>query len=397
MIFATCWFQVFALVVVPAYWLLLRRGPRLWLLGAACLLFHFHFAGPAGMAPVIILMIVTYAAGLSGRGWACSTAMALCVGTLCFYKYALFLIGAAVHPLSAEIAGRFSQSTVSVLPALPPLGISFFTFEFVHYLFEVKKGGDPVRNPLKFLIFAIFFPSLVAGPIKRYPQFLASLHEGSGHFDLGNISNGLLRIAVGFFKKVVLADNLTFYVESNYPQFASFGLVERWIFLAAISFRILMDFSGYSDIAIGCAQLLGVRLPENFNWPYLAGSIREFWQRWHISLSSWVRDYIYIPLGGNRLGAGRRIVNGFIAFALCGLWHGAAWNFVIWGLYHGTGLAVCSTYTSIPVVGPLVSQGLKKEPFFGFLATQLFVWIGWLVFFYPVTAAWGMAKLLFER
>jgi alginate O-acetyltransferase complex protein AlgI len=396
-IFTTYWFQVFAIIVVASYWLLLRQGPRLWFLGLACLVFHFHFAGPAGMAPIIALMIVTYIAGRNGSRWACNAAMALCVGTLCFYKYALFFIHAALHPLSPAFDAQFSQSTLSILPELPPLGISFFTFEFVHYLFEVRRGGEPIRSPLKFLLFSIFFPSLVAGPIKRYPQFLASLNEGSQRFDLGNVSNGLLRIAVGFFKKVVIADNLTFYVTTNYSDFASLGIAERWAFLAALAFRILMDFSGYSDIAIGAAQLLGVRLPENFNWPYLAGSIRDFWQRWHISLSSWVRDYIYIPLGGNRLGFSRRVVNGFIAFALIGLWHGPAWNFVAWGLYHGAGLAICSTYASIPVAGRLLALGFKKEPVAGWAATQLFVWMGWLIFFYPIPAAWTMAKLLFVR
>ncbi len=349
------------------------------------------------MAPIIVLMIVTYLAARNGSRWACGAAMALCVGTLCFYKYALFIIHAAVEPLSPAFAVQFSQSTNSILPSLPPLGISFFTFEFVHYLFEVRRGGKPIRSPLKFLLFAIFFPSLVAGPIKRYPQFLASLGEGSQRFQLGNISNGLFRIAVGFFKKVVIADNLTFYVTTNFPDFASLSLGDRWVFLAAISFRILMDFSGYSDIAIGTAQLLGVRLPENFNWPYLAGNIRDFWQRWHMSLTSWVRDYIYIPLGGNRLGAVRRVFNGFIAFALIGLWHGPAWNFVVWGLYHGAGLGICSSYTSIPIAGPLLEKGMRKEPLVGWFLTQLFVWLGWLAFFYPVPVAWKMAKLLFAQ
>ncbi len=397
MIFTTYWFEVFAIFVVAIYWLLRRQGPRLWFLGLACLVFHFHFAGPAGMAPIIVLMIITFLAGRSGSRWACSAAMGLCVATLCFYKYAVFFIQAALHPLSPDFAEHFSQATLSILPSLPPLGISFFTFEFVHYLFEVRRGGEPIRSPLKFLLFAIFFPSLVAGPIKRYTQFLPSLDEASRGFRFGYIGEGLLRIATGYFKKVIVADNLTFYVTANYPDFASFSLAGRWLFLTAIAFRILMDFSGYSDIAIGAAQLLGVRLPENFNWPYLASSIRDFWQRWHISLSSWVRDYIYIPLGGNRLGVARRVLNGLIAFALIGLWHGPAWNFVAWGLYHGAGLALCSTYASIPLAGPLLSMGLKKEPVVGWVITQLFVWLGWLLFFYPLPSAWAMARLLFAR
>jgi len=397
LIFTTYWFHVFAVVVVAAYWLLWRQGLRIWFLALACLVFHYHFAGPAGMAPIIILMIVTYAAGRSRRRWACNTAMGLCVGTLCLYKYAVFLIGAVVGPLDQGLAGHLSQSAVSLLPALPPLGISFFVFEFVHYLFEVRRGGEPIKSPLKFLVFCIFFPSLVAGPIKRYPQFLASLDQGSRQFEFMNIASGMFRIAVGFFKKIVIADNLNFYVTTNFPDFESLGLGERWAFLAALSFRILMDFSGYSDIAIGAAQLLGVRLPENFNWPYFAGSIRDFWQRWHISLSSWIRDYVYIPLGGNRLGLGRRVLNGLISFAVIGLWHGPAWNFVLWGLYHGAGLAACSTYSAVPVAGPLLRKVLQKEPLIGWVSTQLFVWLGWLLFFYPAPVAWNMATLLFTQ
>ena len=397
MIFTTYWFHAFAMVVVAVYWLLRRQRHRFWFLGLACLVFHYHFAGPAGMAPILILMLATYLAGLKGTRWACNTAMALCVATLCFYKYSVFLIDAAISPLSLRTAEHLTQSTVSLLPSLPPLGISFFTFEFVHYLVEVRRGGEPIRSPLRFLLFAIFFPSLVAGPIKRYPQFLASLDEGSRRLEPSHLAAGLVRMAVGFFKKVVIADNLTFYVTTNSPDFAALGLGERWLFLAAVSFRILMDFSGYSDIAIGAAQLLGVRLPENFNWPYLAGNIRDFWQRWHISLSSWIRDYIYIPLGGNRLGLGRRAVNGFISFAVIGLWHGPAWNFVLWGLYHGAGLAASSTYTSVPVVGPSLTKIFTKEPLVAWASTQLFVWLGWLLFFYPVPVAWNMAKLLFTK
>ena len=139
-------------------------------------------------------------------------------------------------------------------------------------------------------------------------------------------------------------------------------IVDRWLVLGAIAVRILMDFSGYSDIAIGCAKLLGITLPENFNWPYAARNIQDFWQRWHISLSSWIRDYIYIPMGGSRHGVPRRVINGLVAFALCGLWHGAAWHFVVWGLYHGVALVLCATYRSVPVVGVSIARVFDKEP-----------------------------------
>lgn len=252
-----------------------------------------------------------------------------------------------------------------------------------------------MRNPLKFLLFSVFFPSLVAGPIKRYPQFIASLEAACRRFNPSDLSEGLRRIALGFVKKVLIADNLTFFVDHYHPHYAEMGLAGRWMFLGAIGFRILMDFSGYSDIAIGVARLLGIRLPENFNWPYVARSIGDFWQRWHMSLSSWIRDYVYIPLGGNRHGHVRRVMNGLIAFGLCGLWHGPAWNFVIWGLYHGAGLAVAASYQRIPGLGQTVTAAFAKEPLIAWLLTQIFVFVGWLWFFYPAPEAWNMIKLLF--
>lgn len=395
MIFTNYWFLVFALLVVPVYWLIPRQGLRLWFLAAACATFHAKFAGPAGVIPIIVLMFITYGAALSRRPSYCVAAMVVCVVALCFYKYALFLIGAVVQPLSPVLGASLATQVGGWLPGAPPLGVSFFVFEFVHYLFEVRRGGEPIRSPLRFLLFAIFFPSLVAGPIKRYPQFLASLEAGSRRLDPANLAEGLRRIATGYLKKVVLADNLTFFIELHQSAFAALGLFERWLLVAGLAFRILLDFSGYTDIAIGFARLLGVSLPENFNWPYLARNLQDFWQRWHISLSTWIRDYVYIPLGGSRHGLARRVFNALFAFALCGLWHGAAWNFVLWGLYHGVGLGLCATYRRIPVLGTVLARIIEKEPLSGWCVTQLYVWLGWLLFFYPAAEAWRMFRLLF--
>lgn len=394
MIFTTYWFVLFAGCVVPVYWLLPRSALRLWFLGAACAVFHAHFAGAAGMAPIMVLMALAYTAGLTRRKWVCVTAIMLNVLALGFYKYTLFLISAVVEPWSATLAVRLAVDTRAIMPGAPPLGVSFFAFEFVHYLYEVKKGGEPIRHPLKFILFSIFFPSLVAGPIKRYAQFIPALEAGSQGARLADIAEGMKRIGIGFAKKMLVADNLTLYIEIYQPQFAHLGLLHRWVVLVAIALRILMDFSGYSDIAIGFARLLGVKLPENFNWPYLAHNLQDFWQRWHISLSSWIRDYIYIPLGGNRHGPIRQVLHGLIAFGLCGLWHGPAWHFVIWGIYHGVGLALCTTYEKIPAVGPAIAQIFKKEPLAGLALTQLYAWLGWLVFFYPVEIALSMARQL---
>ncbi|HEY5813473.1 MAG TPA: MBOAT family O-acyltransferase, partial [Terrimicrobiaceae bacterium] len=173
-------------------------------------------------------------------------------------------------------------------------------------------------------------------------------------------------------------------------------LTGRWLLFAAVAFRILLDFSGYSDIAIGLARMMGIAIPANFNWPYLSTNIREFWHRWHISLSTWIRDYIYIPLGGSRHGNVRRFLNGLAAFSLCGLWHGAGWNFMLWGLYHGLGLSVSHFYRELPLgIGRTAEKVFTVVPVLGWLVTLLFVWLGWLLFFFPVPKAWEMAVHLF--
>jgi alginate O-acetyltransferase complex protein AlgI len=412
-IFNTYWFVLFALIVVPVFWLLRKPQLRLPFLALACVVFHYHFAGPAGVLPIIFIATVTYFCGLSRSRAACVAGIVLSVAALCFYKYTHFLtieVLGLIHPSwgAAALAGakRFSPGAVLATQGretfIPPLGMSFFAFEFVHYLYDVRQGHEPIRNPLRFLLFAIFFPSLVAGPIKRYEQFQPSLQRGAESVDTADVALGLRRVAMGFFKKVVIADNLTLALAFYVPQtdavvhFASLSLPSRWLVLAMLALRILMDFSGYSDIAIGLARLLGITLPENFNWPYAATSIQEFWQRWHISLSSWIRDYVYIPLGGNRHGLVRKIFNGFTAFALVGLWHGAAWNFIAWGVYHGVGLGISGNYEVIPGVGPLVKKLMLTHRSICWVLTQLFVCLGWLRFFYPVGPAIQMANLLFS-
>jgi alginate O-acetyltransferase complex protein AlgI len=395
MIFTTYWFAVFALAFFPLYWLVREPHTRFGLLLVACFVFHAHFAGAAGVLPIVGLAIVTFLAALSRERWAIYTAMALSVLALVGYKYTHWLtldLLAALHPRWGAELNAFA---VAAQPATPPLAVSFFTFEFVHYLYDVRHGAPSIRNPAKFAAFTFFFPSLVAGPIKRYQPFLASLDAGLARVSADDVKVGLLRVATGFVKKVVIADNLTAAIQYWQPHFGELALPARWLLCAALGLRILFDFSGYSDLAIGFAQMAGIRLPENFNWPYAATSVSDFWQRWHISLSSWIRDYIYIPLGGNRHGVARRAANGFVAFGLCGLWHGAAWNFVVWGLYHGAGLAVSTHYAALGAPGRVLGAIFARVPLLAWALTMLFVFVGWLYFFYPVTEATHMLRLLF--
>jgi alginate O-acetyltransferase complex protein AlgI len=398
MIFTTYWFVVFAAVVFPLYWLVPRRAVRLAVLLVACVIFHAHFAGAAGVIPIVVLAAATYFAGRSGRpGW-CLGVIAVCALALGFYKYSVFFSREVLAVFGQQFAERAATFLKQTLPAAPPLAISFFTFEFVHYLYDVRKGRMRITSPVDFTLFTIFFPSLVAGPIKRCGDFLPALHRGVSAVSFHDVASGLARVGLGYFKKVGISDNLAPYISYHVPQFFHLPLGTRWLVFAAIAFRIVLDFSGYSDIAIGLARMFGITLPENFRWPYLARNIQEFWQRWHISLSTWIRDYLYIPLGGSRLGVGRKVMNGFIVFALCGLWHGAAWNFILWGVYHGAGLAICGNYRLVlGRFGAVLGGWFGRFPPLPWLITTLYVWMGWLLFFYPLPKAWKMALALFAK
>jgi alginate O-acetyltransferase complex protein AlgI len=395
MLFLTYWFVLFAAVFFPLYWLVRHPGVRLMLLLVGCAVFHTHFAGPAGVLPIVALAILTYFAGLSRNRPFCVGTIALCIAALVFYKYTRFLCTDLLGALLPAWKSSLTARAQGLLPGAPPLAISFFVFEFVHYLVDVTRGCDSVRNPLTFSLYSIFWPSIVAGPVKRYQDFIPALHAGVRSVNGDDVMAGMLRLCLGMLKKFV-ADSLTAYITTYTPAFPRFDILWRWFFVAAISLRILLDFSGYSDMAIGFARMHGVRLPENFNWPYLATSLAGFWRRWHISLSTWIRDYVYIALGGSRHGLVRKTANGVLAFALCGLWHGAGWNFLVWGLYHGCGLAVNSSYRSLlGPVGRRLGEWFDEYPVAGWMGTMLFAWVGWLFFFYPLPDAVRMLGSLF--
>ena len=309
----------------------------------ACLVFQFHFAGPAGVLPIFLLATGTYLVGRSRNPLFCAIWIGVCVGALVFYKYMHFL-PVMLGVIFPTIAAYGEDQITHVLPLLPPLGISFFVFEFVHYLFEVRRGGPPILSPLRFSLFAAFWPSLVAGPIKRYQQFSISISQGIRSVSSDDIMVGMLRVTVGTLKKYG-GDLLTGWIQFKQVSFDVLPLNIRWLIFLAIGARILLDFSGYSDMAIGFARMMGIRLPENFNWPYLAG---VSWISGVDGTFRLVPGYANdIPLGGSRHGYVRKGLNAFAAMALCGLWHGAGWNFLVWGLYHGIGLAVAGA-TPIP-------------------------------------------------
>jgi alginate O-acetyltransferase complex protein AlgI len=221
------------------------------------------------------------------------------------------------------------------LNVLLPVGISFYTFQTLSYTIDVYRGAkEPERHFGLFALYVAFFPQLVAGPIERSTRLLPQMHKHF-KFDYERVKNGILQMCWGFFKKVVIADRLAEYVNMVYNNTSDYGGIQYIIATVFFAFQIYCDFSGYSDIAIGSASIMGFDLMRNFKRPYLAHNIREFWQRWHISLSTWFRDYLYIPLGGSRVVKWRWYYNLFITFLISGLWHGANWTFIIWGALHG--------------------------------------------------------------
>lgn len=389
------WFAIFAASHILLYWFIPIVQVRIWSILVFGLAFQFHFGGALGVFPILILGVITYLAALSGRPLLMKAAIALCVAALIFFKYTIFLTSSLIGLFNADLAVQLATSLDgTVVPAVPPLAISFFVFEFVHYLVDIVKGKAPIRSARDFGAFALFWPTMVAGPIKRFDRFIPSMKEGAAGPRADDLMIGLARIALGLVKKFI-ADNLTLMINYWVPNFETAPLSMRWFIFFAIGVRILLDFSGYSDMAIGFARMMGITIPENFNWPYIATGPIDFWQRWHISLSTWIRDYIYIPLGGGRVPLPRKLLNGMIAFALCGLWHGAGLNFLVWGLYHGAGIAVNNVWRaklrpnvelSLPV-----SLGLSL---LSRLATLMFVLIGWLFFFYSVPEALRMMALL---
>ncbi len=257
--------------------------------------------------------------------------LAVCFGVLFFYKYFNFLAGSAVG-----IIEYFGGTPTPVsLNLLLPVGISFYTFQTLSYVIDVYRGDVRVERSFFFYaLFVSFFPQLVAGPIERPDNLIPQLKEAH-KFEKDNFVRGGRIMLLGFFKKVCVADYIAVFVNSVYnsPKEASaLGII---IATCLFSVQIYCDFSGYTDIATGCARIMGIKLMKNFDHPYTATSIKEFWSRWHISLSSWFKDYLYIPMGGNRRGKGRQLFNIMTVFVVSGLWHGAAWTFVIWGAAHG--------------------------------------------------------------
>jgi D-alanyl-lipoteichoic acid acyltransferase DltB (MBOAT superfamily) len=337
MLFNSLHFALFFPVVVALFFATPRQYRWMLLLAAS---YYFYASWKvAYLGLILVSTLVDYVAGIqmekqnSREDKRPFLLLSLCVnlGILFTFKYFNFFIGS----VEATLASLGLMWEGPVLDVLLPVGISFYTFQTLAYTIDVYRGQqEPEHHLGRFALYVSFFPQLVAGPIERSQRLLPQFWNPK-EFEYQRVVDGLKLMLWGFFKKLVIADRLALYVNEVYsaPEMHSgeAALVATYFF----AFQIYCDFSGYSDIAIGAAQIMGYDLMENFRRPYHAKSINEFWHRWHISLSSWFRDYLYIPLGGNRVSEGRWYFNLFTVFVISGLWHGAAWTFVVWGALHG--------------------------------------------------------------
>lgn len=339
-------FMAFFPIVLAVYFVIPRKARTIWLLLAS---YFFYMSWNARYAVLIGgSTVITYVSGVIMGALAKKQAanlrrkkklvMALCIvvnlGILAIFKYGNFAIDSVNKLLGAlhisVIERRFDL--------LLPVGISFYTFQALGYIIDVYRGDVEVeRNLVRYALFVSFFPQLVAGPIERSKNLLSQL-KGIAEIKLWNarrVTSGAILMVWGFFMKMVIADRVAILVDTVFNNYRMYGSTELILAVIGFSLQIYCDFGSYSMIAVGAARIMGFELMENFNTPYFARSIRDFWSRWHISLSSWFRDYLYIPLGGNRKGAFRKAVNIMVVFLVSGLWHGAGWSFVVWGGLHG--------------------------------------------------------------
>lgn len=384
MVFNSLQFLVFFGIVTSAYFLLAHKYRWALLLAASCY-FYMAFV-PVYLGILGLTIVIDYFAGIyleRFQGGAkkiflgCSLLANL--GVLAVFKYYFFFTD-NVNALSSYFSIPIH---LPVLNILLPIGLSFHTFQAMSYTIEVYRGNQKAeRNFGIYSLYVMFYPQLVAGPIER-PQNLIHQFYEKHVWDTARVKLGLLQMMQGFFKKVVIADRLAMVVDPAYANLSNQSSLNLIIASIFYSFQIYCDFSGYSDIAIGASKVMGFKLMNNFNAPYTAKSIPDFWRRWHISLSTWFKDYVYFSLGGNRVSVPRWYINIMIVFILSGFWHGASWNFVIWGALHGLfqliGLTLNRVFPNLAANQRNSAAGIWLHRLFTFLL----VTIAWVFFRIP--------------
>lgn len=387
MLFNSFEFLLFLPLVFLGYWFIFKKlhWQNLFIVGVSYLFYgwwNWKF-----LFLIFLTTVLCYFAGLminsadtkKAKKWICGINIAINIGILCWFKYFNFFSD-NLKILFEQFGYQLDWFTLDVLL---PVGISFYTFQAISYPIDVyREHIKAEKDFIAFVAFISFFPQLVAGPIERSTQLLPQFLK-KREFDYDKAVNGMRQILWGFFKKIVIADNCAMMANEVFGDYGAWNAGVLWFGALCFTFQIYGDFSGYSDIAIGVAKLFGIELSRNFHFPYFSRDIAEFWRRWHISLNTWFRDYIYIPLGGSRCSKAKIIRNTIIIFFLSGLWHGANWTFVVWGLYHAA--------LFIPLVllkrnrknlGAIEAKSVLSnvKDLFNILATFFLVVIGWIIF-----------------
>lgn len=340
MLFNSVDFLVFFPLVTLVFFIIPRKIRYIWLLAAS---YYFYMCWNAKYALLLLAStLTTWLAGWLVHAFKQKAlkqlSVAVCVlvnmGILFYFKYFNFFIDSC-----NKVFGRLNMELIDkTVDVLLPVGISFYTFQALGYIVDVyRERIEPEKNPLRYALFVSFFPQLVAGPIERSENLLKQVREIDRKkiWNYQNVASGLTLMVWGLFVKMVIADRVAILVDTVFNSYYSYGTVGLAAGAIGFALQIYCDFMGYSTIAVGAAKVMGFELMENFNTPYFAVSVGDFWKRWHISLSTWFRDYLYIPLGGNRHGKLRKYINLFVTMAVSGLWHGASWTYVIWGGLHG--------------------------------------------------------------
>lgn len=385
MLFNSLAFLLFFPVVTALYFIFPHRARVYLLLVASC--FFYMFFKPVFILILVLTIVIDYYAGILLEGTVNPSrkkaflAMSLIVniGILAVFKYYNFFVG----NINDSIHLFGSTFKLPYLEIILPIGLSFHTFQAMSYTIEVYRGNQKAeRNFYIYSLYVLFYPQMVAGPIERPQNILHQFYQKNS-FNQDRVISGLSLMAYGFFKKIVVADRLALYVNDVYKDPAHMSSPSIFVAMIFFSFQIYCDFSGYSDIAIGAARVMGYDLMTNFRRPYVSKSISEFWTRWHISLSTWFRDYLYIPLGGNRVSTLKYYRNIFIVFLVSGLWHGASWTFIVWGGLHAIFLIVSSATESIrkKAAGVLgLSDSRFINVYLSLAFTFLLVTVSWVFF-----------------
>lgn len=374
MSFTSIAYLFFVPIVFCLYWMSGQRLRNAVIVVASCVFYGWWDWRFLGL--MMFTCATNFAAGrlmeeTSHRKAVCISTVALNFLVLGIFKYYDFFVSNII----AVCASAGWEIRPPLLHILLPVGISFYTFQATGYTVDVYRKQTPAsRDALQFFAFLTFFPQLVAGPIERSRHLLPQFACRKSAFDRAMAVDGMRQILWGLMKKMILADNCASVADHVFDNAATLSAPDLWLGALCFAFQIYGDFSGYSDIAIGTAKLFGIRLMKNFDRPYFATSVPDFWRRWHISLKTWFRDYVYIPLGGGRCSPARKMRNTFAVFLLSGLWHGAAWTFIVWGIYHALLFIPFRKKTDAAAPAPLPRRAVQA------LCTFACVLLGWVVF-----------------